>query len=134
LAECKIDVDASPHFKQLREYWKKHRYPSIDTDLDEAFTNIRKDIQANQRWRVPRFSAALQGYELFKYRQKNRSAREGASGGWRIYTLFDSDTNTLYPLIVFPKKAMADADDDTIRDSITALLAIFQGTLFDNSS
>ncbi|MFB3815410.1 MAG: hypothetical protein ACE14L_14995 [Terriglobales bacterium] len=104
MAACKIDADASPHFSKMREYWKNHGYPNIDADLAEAFANIRKDIQANHARRVPGFGDILKEYELYKYRQKNRLAREGASGGWRIYALFDRRTTTLYPLLYIPRR------------------------------
>lgn len=133
MAACNIDSSKSPHFNDLREHWKQHGYPSIDADLNDAFANIRRNINANQCRRVPRFSAILQGKQLFKYRQRIGAAREGASGGWRIYAIYDQNSATLYPIIVYPKKVMADADDDTIRASVTALLDVFQRSLFENS-
>ncbi len=137
MAGCSID-ESSPHFQQLREHWKKHGYRSIDTDLEDAFTNIRKDIHANQWKHVARFSAVLSfvregvryDYRLYKYRQKNRAAREGARGGWRIYAVFDPRKSILYPVVVFPKKEMEDASDDTINEAVEALLKVFQANLF----
>ena len=122
MSGCKIDSEASPQFKKLRERWKKSGYLSVDADLEEAFSNIRKNIQANHCSRVPRFGEVLKGYHLLKYRQKDRASREGASGGWRILALYDPTTDTLYPIIVFPKKAMENADEDTINDAVTELL------------
>ena len=123
MAGCKIDSEASPQFQKLRERWKTSGYPSIDTDLAEAFSNIQRDTRAcHCRGPVPRFADVLKGYLLFKYRQKNSAAKEGASGGWRILALYNPKTHTLYPIIVYPKKAMADADDDSINAAITELL------------
>ena len=121
---CKVEPEACPQFTKLREYWKKHGYPSIDTDLVEAFQNISKDIQANHGREMPRFSALLGGRKLFKYRQKNSGAREGARGGWRIIAILVPDTAVLYPIIVYPKKEWPDADDDTVKAGIKEIIAI----------
>lgn len=126
MAACRVDFDASPQFSILRDYWQKHGYPSIDDDLAEAFQAISKDVHANH-WRlVPRFSAILQGFLLYKYRQKNTAAREGARGGWRVYALFDKHNNVLYPIIVYPKKEMSDAPDKQIIDAVRELLKILE--------
>lgn len=71
---------------------------------------------------MPRFSAILGQFKLFKYRQKNEFARKGARGGWRIYALFDG--TTMYPIIVYPKNAWEDATYDVITEAVKELLKI----------
>jgi hypothetical protein len=123
LAGCRID-QSSPQFNKLREHWKKSGYPSIDDDLNEAFKAIAADVHA-KNWRlVPRFSEVLGSFLLYKYRQKNNAAREGARGAWRFYALFDKTTSVLYPVVVYPKKAWADASDDVITGSLEEMIAI----------
>lgn len=126
MAACRVDLDASPQFSILRDFYRKHGYPSIDDDLAAAFQEISKDVRANHCRIVPRFSAVLQGFLLHKYRQKNTAAREGARGGWRIYALFDKRNNILYPIIVYPKKEMDDAPDQQITDCVRELLKILE--------
>lgn len=119
---CNICPDASPQFKKLRERWKRFGYPSIDSDLEDAFKNIRQDVMANHCKRPPRFGAVVGDFELFKYRQKDKANREGASGGWRFYALFDKASAMLYPIVVYPKKEMEDADTATITAAIKELI------------
>jgi hypothetical protein len=119
---CSIDSQACPQFNTLRERWKKNGYPSIDSDLEEAFKEIRKNIQAKHCRSVPRFKSVLGDLQLFKYRQKNDAAREGARGGWRFYALFNKATGVLYPIVVYPKKALPDADDDTVKEGIEQVI------------
>ena len=126
MAACRVDLDASPQFSILRDYWQKHGYPSVDGDLAEAFQAISKDVQANHCRVMPRFSPILQGFLLHKYRQKNTAAREGARGGWRICALFEKQNSVLYPIIVYPKKEMSDASDKQIIGAVRELLKILE--------
>ncbi len=122
MSGCSIDSQSCPQFNILRERWKKNGYPSIDSDLEEAFKEIRKNIQAKHCRPVPRFKAVLGDLQLFKYRQKNGAAREGASGGWRFYALFNKTTGVLYPIVVYPKKAWQDASDDTVKEGVEQII------------
>lgn len=125
MAACKIDPTASPQFVRLCNHWKNHGYPSVQDDLADAFCDIRKNILAKHGRVVPRFSAVLGGdVVLYKYRQKNSQAREGARGGWRIYALFQKTTSILYPVIVYPKKEWDDATDDTVKNALEQILSI----------
>lgn len=126
LAACKIDFDSSPQFKILREHWRKSGYPSVDADLAQAFVAISKEVQANHCRIMPRFSAILGDFALHKYRQKNSAAKEGASGGWRIIALFNKKINILYPVILYPKKVLADASDKQVTESVKELLGILK--------
>jgi hypothetical protein len=126
LASCKIDPDSSPQFNVWRNHWRKSGYPSIDADLAEAFQAISKDVQAKHRSIVPRFGDVLGDFALHKYRQRNKAAKEGASGAWRIYALFNRETNVLYPIIVFPKKAWADASDRHVTECVKELVQILR--------
>lgn len=126
MAACRIEPDSSPQFAALRDQWRKGGYRSIDSDLADAFQAISKNVQANDRRIVSRFSAILGDFDLYKYRQKNRAAKEGARGGWRIYALFDKKSNVLYPIIVYPHKEWADASDKHITECVKELLDILR--------
>lgn len=130
MGACRIDPAASPQFNVLREHWKSHGYPSLDSDLEEAYEDIRKEVLACRCRVVQRFSVVLGNFKLHKYRHKNRAAREGAKGGWRLYALFDASTATLYPVIVYPKKEWEDAADDKIINTITELTEILKQRSF----
>jgi hypothetical protein len=121
LPGCRIDAEASPQFAALKEHWKRAGYDSIESDLKEAFQEIVKDIQACRCRPVGRFADVIGDLQLLKYRQKNRAAREGARGGWRIYALFDRERLVLYPIVVYPKKQWADASDDLIKKAVKQL-------------
>jgi hypothetical protein len=126
LAACRIDSEASPQFNTLREHWRKSGYPSVNADLAEAFEAITKEVQAKHCKVMPRFTEILGGYTLHKYRQKNSAAKEGASGGWRIVAIFDKSARVLYPIILYPKKAMSEASDKQITECVLGLLKILQ--------
>jgi hypothetical protein len=126
LAGCKVDAQASPQFNQLREHWKKSGYPSIDTDLADAFRAISQNIDANHCTKMQRFSAILRDFVLLKYRQKNSAAREGARGGWRIIGLYRKQSGTLYPIIVYPKKEWDDATQEIVEASVQQMLGALQ--------
>jgi hypothetical protein len=126
LGACKVFPDTSPQFAILREHWRKSGYPSVETDLIEAFNAIKRDVKANHCAIVPRFASVLGKYQLHKYRQKNKAASEGARGGWRIYALYDKEQSALYPIIVYPKKVWEDAQYDHVTKCVEELLKILQ--------
>ena len=132
MGACKVDPDASPEFSILRKHWKKKGHPSIDSDLADAYKEIAKNVEACHGNLAQRTSAFLKEAEpkrdlaLYKYRHKNKAAREGASGGWRFYAVLDKETNTLYPIIVYPHKAWTDANDDLIKKCIEELIGILR--------
>lgn len=126
MGECRVDSEASREFAVWRDYWRKHGYPSIEGDLAEAFSEISRNHEACRCRQVARFAPVLQGYLLFKYRQKNKAAREGARGGWRIYALFDRDRRIVYPILVYPKKEWADASDQDIIECVRELVNILR--------
>jgi hypothetical protein len=121
---CRVDSTASPQFNTLREGWKKSGYSSIDADLEEAFKSIRINVQACQCKPIVLPKEILGDFLLFKYRAKNKSAKEGASGGWRFYALFDRSRAILYPIIVYPKKKWVDAATELIKQSLAEIIAI----------
>ncbi len=126
MATCRVDDAASPQFSKLRDHWRTHGYPSVGYDLAEAFRAIARDVQANHCKPAQRFADILQNFRLHKYRQKNSAAKEGARGGWRIYALYDKLNGSLYPIIVYPKKEWADANDKLITECVRELLSILR--------
>jgi hypothetical protein len=130
LATCKVDPDASPEFATLKKHWKKQGYHSINSDLEAAFTEIAKDVQACNCKPAGRTSAILleaapdRNVSLHKYRHKDKASGEGASSGWRIYAVFDKGSNILYPIIVYPHKEWQDAHPDEIKKCVDEILAV----------
>lgn len=132
MAGCKIDDEACPQFKILRDHWNKRGHPSVVSDLEDAFKELRKDVQACHRKVAERTSAIVKeavpdaNWFLHKYRYRDRAAREGARGGWRFYAIFDADRNVLYPIIVYPHKEWSDANDDLIKQTVNELITVLR--------
>jgi len=80
-------------------------------------------MQACQCRQITLSDDILQGFLLHKYRVKNKRAKEGASGGWRFFALFDKGNSVLYPIIVYPKKAWSDAGTDLIKSALAEIIA-----------
>jgi hypothetical protein len=118
VANCKIDC-RSPEYNKLRETWKKS-YPHIDEDLEDAFKAIRKNVDAKNCRIVPRHGT---GVVLRKYRQNSIDIARGASYGWRLHAIHDEESNTLYPILVYPKTVWEDASTERILAAIEELLA-----------
>jgi mRNA-degrading endonuclease RelE of RelBE toxin-antitoxin system len=119
LKPCVIDRDASPTFRVLVDHWKK-KFPKIEKDLDEAFECIRKDYRnAKQARSKPGFNDTV-----FKYRQKSSDMNRGASYGFRIYAYYDKASNTLYPIVVYPKKAMQEFDPDKLIKAVDEIIRV----------
>jgi len=110
---CTINSEASPQFKTLCDRWRKE-YPSIDSDLKDAFKAISQDIRANKGRRTQ----SGPNVEVYKYRQKSSDIRRGQAYGWRIYALYEKTSSTLYPIIVYPKTRWEDADHKTVIEAI----------------
>ena len=118
---CNVDC-RSPQFNQLCKHWKA-TYPNIEKDLEEAFQAIRQDVKAKKRRVVPRHGT---GVILHKYRQNSSDIGRGASYGWRIQAIYYPQTGVLYPILVYPKTAWADASDEATRAAIKELLDVLK--------
>lgn len=103
-------------------YWKKHGYPKIEADLSAAFSEISRNVEANDRRVCGRFSKSLGNFKLHKYRQADSNHKRGASGGWRILAIYDVEKANLYPILIWPKKVQEDAGDSDVMDAIQSLL------------
>lgn len=120
---CIIDRDASPTFRALVGHWKKN-FPKIETDLEEAFESIRQNYRsAKQARSKPGFNDTV-----FKYRQKSSDLKRGASYGFRIYAYYDQLSNTLYPIVVYPKKVMEEFDIDELKQAVKEISEIASKT------
>jgi hypothetical protein len=119
LQGCKIAREASPDFRKFVKHWQRS-HPHIEGDISEAFSEIEKNILANRGRRVYGGSR----FDLYKYRQNSKDIRRGSSYGWRIYALFDRQSKTMYPIIVYPKTTWEDADGKTILESVNNLKLI----------
>ena len=128
LPTCEISK-CSDHFNKMVAALKKE-YPSVESDLEEAFKKIKKEFQACHCTLVPGFSDILGDFSLFKYRQKNSRAKEGARGAWRILALYDKATCTLYPIIVYSKKKLSNAPADEVIVAVKEIIATLTPGLF----
>src|ERR1700675_45269 len=109
MSACNVKSDI-PHFSAAVSYWKKDGYPQIEADMSDGFTEISKQVEANDRRVCGRFSKHIGAFKLHKYRQADANHKRGASGGWRILAIYDAEKATLYPISVWPKKFQEDAD------------------------
>lgn len=120
MAGCKVNSEASPQFKHLREHWKRKGFPKISDDLTEAFSAISQNILAANGARVQ----AGPIVEIYKYRQNSKDIKRGSRYGWRIIALFHKSTETMYPIIVYPKTAWENAGDKMIAEAIQEIRQI----------
>lgn len=121
MSKCSVERK-STQLDKLVAQWKKSGYMSVEKDLSDALESISKDTLACHSRRVGGFSSILGDLELYKYRQKDSSHKEGARGGWRILGIFDPSTGTLYPIIIYPKKEWKDASDDTVTACVNEIV------------
>jgi hypothetical protein len=105
LPVVRVNVKESPQFRKLIEHFRKS-YPAVEQDMREALAVIAQDFRHAKRANaIPGFGAPL-----YKYRQNSSDIRRGSSFGWRIIAYYHEATHTLYPLLVYPKTELADAD------------------------
>ena len=98
-------VDIAETFnRQLRRLARK--YPSIADTVDQLIAQLESDER-------PGAKLAGLGYQVFKVRLPNRSARRGKSGGLRIIYQERSGRLVLL-LLIFSKTERADIPDDVI--------------------
>jgi len=84
--------------KQLRKLTRK--YPLVVQDVEELTKNLQNDARPGDQ--IPDI-----GYEVYKVRLRNRSAKRGKSGGFRvIYFVRLEDEITL--LTIYSKTDQAD--------------------------
>jgi hypothetical protein len=115
---CNID-QRSPTFRALLEKYKKAGFPHIEDDVKEALAAIAQDYRnAKHGASIPRFEN-----KVFKYRQKSTDQRRGAQSGFRIIGYYDKETNTLYPIFIYPKSERSDIDAETIKELVEELLS-----------
>jgi len=119
LPGCTIDDKASPQFTALCKRWRRD-YPHIDDDLADAFRSISENILSKKAFRVQAGSNVI----VYKYRQSSRDIRRGERYGWRIIALYDVPTAILYPIIVYPKPVLDNADTSTILAAIREVRTI----------
>lgn len=120
---CIINRKGSPQFRLLIQHWKKD-YPHIEEDLEDAFKSIETDRAANQARQKPGYA------DLWKYRQKSSDVPKGASYGLRIYALYEKSSNTLHPIIVYPKPKMQEFDPKELKKAVQEMIKIIgQGEL-----
>ena len=99
----------SRELKKLRR-----KYPSVDREVEEfvASLSARDDLPGQK---VPGA-----GYDVYKYRLRNRSARIGASGGFRI-VYFVRQQLDIVLLTIYSKSTQDDIRASEIRDIVRSL-------------
>lgn len=90
--------------RQLRRLARK--YPSLADTVDQLIVQLEADARPGAR-------LTGIGYEAYKVRLPNRSARRGKSGGFRVIYQEKSGRLVLL-LLVYSKTERADIPDDVI--------------------
>lgn len=118
---CLVNKKHSPTFDSLIEHYKR-KFPKIEEDVDEALEAISKDYRtARHSNSIPRFNNTA-----YKYRVKCSDMRRGAQGGYRLIAYYHQQTNTLFPVLIFPKTELEDTDFESISSAIKELQAILE--------
>jgi mRNA-degrading endonuclease RelE of RelBE toxin-antitoxin system len=101
-----VRIVAMPEFESALKQLQK-KYPSVAQDVNAALEPIRNgDFQGDQISGI--------GYAVFKLRTRNRDAKRGKSGGYRlIYYLKTSDRVLL--LTIYAKTKQSDITNDEIK-------------------
>ena len=90
--------------RQLRRLARK--YPSVADTVDHLIAQLESDDR-------PGAKLTGLGYQVYKVRLPNRSARRGKSGGFRVIYQERSGRLVLL-LLIFSKTERADISDDVI--------------------
>jgi hypothetical protein len=119
LYPCKIDPGASTTFSKLVSHWQND-YPHVAEDLRGAFVKIEQD------YRGAAHARATPGFQqkVWKYRQNSSDIRRGARYGLRLIAYYHEPTNTLYPIIVYPKPEWADVSRKDTQEAVKELLTL----------
>lgn len=96
-------VVTTPSFESQYAKLKK-RYPKIDDDFEDFLNEVEingelgEDIQG----------IVKDGNKVFKKRMRNKSAKKGLSGGFRIIEYLVTEDNTVYLLDIYSKSDQTD--------------------------
>ena len=99
----KVDIGKTFN-RQLRRLARK--YPSLADTVYQLIVQLETDAR-------PGAKLTSTGYQVFKVRLPNRSARRGKSGGFRVIYQEKSGRLVLL-LLVYSKTERADIPDDVI--------------------
>ena len=99
----KVDIGKTFN-RQLRRLAR--RYPSIADTVDQLIVQLETDVR-------PGAKLTGIGYEAYKVRLPNRSARRGKSGGFRVIYQ-DRSSHLVLLLLIYSKTERADIPDDVI--------------------
>lgn len=92
----------------------KRRYPHVQDDMSEAVTLLQKS---------PRLGVVIpNGHGVRKMRVRNRDARRGKSGGYRlIYYVVDEPQEQLTLLFAYSKSDRSDVSQAELQTFLEAL-------------
>lgn len=98
-------VDTSNTFDRASRRLTR-RFPSLEAEVERLISRLEQDAR-------PGAKLSGLGYQVFKVRLANRSARRGKSGGFRVIYQERSGTLVLL-LLIYSKTERADIPDDLI--------------------
>ncbi len=119
MPKYKIDDHKSGAFRSFVRGYQKD-FPNVERDIQEAFSHISQDIRAKKGNRV-QVNLLPAGWECHKFRQNSKDIQRGANYGWRIVVLLDRASQTIFPILLYPKPELSNADTETIKDAIRDL-------------
>ena len=113
---CLVDHLRSPTFVFLLDKFKKV-FPHIEDDLAAALSDIRLD------YRTAKHATALLhfGGKVLKYRMACSDQGRGTRGGFRLIVYYHQETNTLYPISMYPKSEREDIADADVERCVNEL-------------
>lgn len=82
------------------------RFPSLEADVEQLIRRLERGDRPGDR-------LIGIGYEAYKVRLPNRSARRGKSGGFRVI-YHDKSSHLVLLLLIYSKTERADIPDDVI--------------------
>jgi hypothetical protein len=98
--QCIVDWQRSPTFQKIVARLKAKNYRHVEADLEDAFKSIASDYEhANHADAIPGHNRTV-----WKYRAASKDIGKGSRYGFRIIAHYVPESNTLYPIFLYPKK------------------------------
>lgn len=113
---CLIDYRRSPTFGYILQKYKK-QFQNIESDVADALSDVRLD------YRNARHAKAMLHFsgKVFKYRVACSDQGRGTRGGFRLIAYYDQNSNTLYPVTLYPKSEREDIEDEEVERCVKEL-------------
>lgn len=98
-----ITVVTTPSFETQYAKLKK-RYQKIDDDFEDFLNEIEIDGELGEDIQ----GIVKDGNKVFKKRMRNKSAKKGLSGGFRVIEYLITEDHTVYLLDIYSKSDQTD--------------------------